>query len=315
MNKYLVESSRLRRLIRDFFSSRNYLEVQTPILVECPGAEANLDYFSTKWTVSPSLERELFLRSSPELDMKMLLSELKDSLGVFQLAPSFRNNGEYGTWHRPEFTMLEWYGLQLDLEGLSQQTEEFLLACTREFRRTDLQTVEKYSAHELMIRLAGVDFVSSEEEIFSKASEVSLSIRKSDSKQDTFFKVWIEKIEPYLAKIPIAFVSDWPDFIPTLAQSKKGKASRLEVYVFGLELSNGYLETLGEDANRQAFSQINKNRVTSGKVQKLFPPDRFFNAMHKLEGRTVSGNALGFERLLSICTGSQSLLAMESFLP
>lgn len=64
----------LRKAVRAFFERRGYLEVDTPILVACPGVEAHLEYFATEWVDAAGGRHPLFLRSSPELHMKRALA-------------------------------------------------------------------------------------------------------------------------------------------------------------------------------------------------------------------------------------------------
>lgn len=126
MSRYLRERAQLKNLIRSYFEDRGFLEIDTPILVKTPGAEIHLDYFPTEWIDHQGNPHTFYLRSSPEIHMKRAVA---NGYGpVFQLAPSFRNGGEYSDWHHPEFTMLEWYHPGADLRQLIQETSELLYA-------------------------------------------------------------------------------------------------------------------------------------------------------------------------------------------
>ena len=84
----------LRKAIRFFFENLGYLEVDTPQAVIMPGTEIYLEYFETSWADHKRKSHPLWLRSSPEIHMKMLLG--KDCDRIFQIARCFRNTGELG---------------------------------------------------------------------------------------------------------------------------------------------------------------------------------------------------------------------------
>ena len=117
----------LKSGIRKFFQDRDYLEVDAPILVPCPGTEVHLDYFESHWLDFQHKSHKLFLRSSPELHLKQAMSFGLDK--VFQLAPCFRNGGEASQWHHPEFTMLEWYESNISYEAFMDSTVDLIRHC------------------------------------------------------------------------------------------------------------------------------------------------------------------------------------------
>ena len=118
------ESNKVLSIIIPVFNEKNFLEVQTPMLVNCPGMEKDLSYFSSCWQDYRGRQHELFLRSSPELHLKKLLSRGYDK--IYELSSVFRNGGELATWHQPEFLMLEWYEKNLSFNGLITQTENLI---------------------------------------------------------------------------------------------------------------------------------------------------------------------------------------------
>jgi lysyl-tRNA synthetase class 2 len=111
------------RLIRRFFDSRGFLEVQTPVLTDRVIPESNLHYFTTTHRPRPeSPPRALHLIPSPELWHKRLIAEGAGSL--FEIARCFRDCEPAGGAHEPEFTMLEWYGVGQSTEEAMALTEE-----------------------------------------------------------------------------------------------------------------------------------------------------------------------------------------------
>lgn len=112
--------------IRLFFKTRNYHEVETPLLVSKPGAEPYLNLFETTLGTLDGQKKPAFLLTSPEYAMKKLLAA---GLGnIFQICKSFRNVESLGGTHNPEFTILEWYHVGVDYFSLMSEFEEMMRA-------------------------------------------------------------------------------------------------------------------------------------------------------------------------------------------
>ena len=94
----LRERAKIVRGIRRFFDERDFVEVETPVRIAAPAPETHID--------CPPVATGGYLRASPELQMKKLLALGMDRL--YQIGPCFRE-GERGSRHNPEFTMIEWY--------------------------------------------------------------------------------------------------------------------------------------------------------------------------------------------------------------
>ena len=112
---YLLLRSKIIQAIRNFFIERDYLEVETPYLIPAPAPELHIDAIPVG---------DLFLHTSPELCMKRLLAA--GFTRIFQLGKCFRE-GERGSSHLPEFTMLEWYRAGVDYRGLMEECEDLIL--------------------------------------------------------------------------------------------------------------------------------------------------------------------------------------------
>ncbi|MFC1855850.1 amino acid--tRNA ligase-related protein, partial [Thermodesulfobacteriota bacterium] len=120
MNAHL--RAKLYRLIREFFSSRSFLEVDTPLMDHCPSMEPNISSFQTS-LFDGTTERTMYLQSSPEYNMKKLLVSGYDK--IYQMTKSFRN-GELTRQHNPEFTILEWYRAGCDYNKIMSDVEELV---------------------------------------------------------------------------------------------------------------------------------------------------------------------------------------------
>ncbi|MES2606454.1 MAG: amino acid--tRNA ligase-related protein, partial [Pseudomonadota bacterium] len=122
----LIARSALNAQIRQFFATRGVLEVETPLMSHTCGTDPNLHPITAAYQPYPQASSQtLYLQTSPEFAMKRLLAA--GSGAIFQLCKAFRN-GETGSRHNPEFTMLEWYRPGFTLEQLMDEVEALVLA-------------------------------------------------------------------------------------------------------------------------------------------------------------------------------------------
>ena len=118
--KELLLRAETIRLIRQFFNANNYLEVETPNLIPAPAPETHIDAIRAG---------DLFLHTSPELCMKRLLCAGYSH--IFQISKCYRD-GERGSLHLPEFTLLEWYHAGIDYFRLMEECEEMIIFLAEE---------------------------------------------------------------------------------------------------------------------------------------------------------------------------------------
>ena len=109
--------------IRTFFDGRGFLEVETPVRIAAPAPECHID--------CPPVATGGFLRASPELQMKKLLAAGLEK--IYQIGPCFRD-GEKGSRHSPEFTMIEWYRRNADYLDIARDLESLLAALVASHR-------------------------------------------------------------------------------------------------------------------------------------------------------------------------------------
>ena len=263
-----VESLRRRAAIlrdmRAFFDSRGFDEVATPVRIAAPAPEPHIDCPASG---------EAFLRASPELQMKKLLAAGMDR--IYQIGPCFRE-GERGSRHSPEFTMVEWYRLRADYLDIARDMEELFAALAPEAGRPTRMTVR-----DAYLRYAGWD-----------------PWLKWD--QDRFDFDMATKVEPSLPKGAV-FLMDYPREAASLARLRGDVAERWEFYWKGVELANCFTELCDAAEQRTRFESARETRRALGEAD--YPLDEEFLSSLPQIG-SASGVALGVDRLVMLLAGT-----------
>ncbi len=256
---FLRRRAELTTATRAFFAARGYLEVETPYAVPVPGEEVHLRAFATGQRTYPDGRSEpLWLHTSPEFAMKRLL--VGGSGPIFQFARVWRN-GEAGTLHAPEFTMLEWYRPGADMDALIEETTALLravlpAAVTVRGVATSLAQIERLTVAEAFDRYVGADVLASEGDAAALAVQAGARLRDNETWEDLFFRLLLERIEPNLGRAVPTFLTHWP-----AAQAAAGPyapadprvAERFELFVCGIELANAFVELTDPVEQRGRF--------------------------------------------------------------
>lgn len=295
----LKRRAKLLADVRLFFAQQQVLEVETPILSQAAPTAPYLDSFNTDFTaLGTDHKQTYYLQTSAEFSMKRLLAAGSGS--IYQIAKVFRN-GERGKQHAPEFTMLEWYRLELTLEQLMDEVAELLMfvaGFSAAVRLSYSAVFQKYLALDVFdssddrLRSIGLTHIP------SLASDIELG-------RDGWLELLMsEVIEPQLACLnnPV-FIYDFPASQAQLAKVKMDEqghiiAARFELYAGGLELANGYDELLDSQELRQRFERDNKQRRSLDKSE--MPIDEKLLAAMEAGLPQCTGVALGLDRLLML---------------
>jgi lysyl-tRNA synthetase class 2 len=281
--------------IRDFFNQNDFLEVETPI--RCPAVipEAQID---------PVTSEGWFLQASPELCMKRLLSKGWDR--IFQICKCFRKN-ERGRHHLPELTMLEWYAKDntyLDLMDQCEALVKFIAA------RLNLDGKLQYQGKTILLNPPWQRITVSE--AFRLYSDNPLS---EALKLNQFDEIVGFRIEPRLGNITPAFLYDYPASLASLARLLPGNpdyAERVEFYMAGIELANGFSEL--NDAAEQKHRFGKENILRSALDKTLLPlPDRFLKDLETMPD--AAGIALGVDRLVMLFCDAKTIDEVVFFTP
>ncbi|MBT3632105.1 MAG: EF-P lysine aminoacylase GenX [Candidatus Marinimicrobia bacterium] len=316
MNQLRLRQKRqLINLIREFFTDQDFFELETPLLVPSPGMEVHLHSFSTRYVRHDGSEEVLHLPTSPEFAIKKALGAGFEK--VFEIARVFRNHGELGPLHHPEFNMLEWYRPGSYLEIMDDVDALFKYLSTRfsplnaslEFSwdegtsRTSIEECfRKYANLNLKRGLSDIDY-------WSSASQASLqeNIASDDSFEDIFFRVWLKLIEPNLGVSQPEIVFDYPASMAALAKLKAPEdvwSERFEVYIKGVEIGNAFSELTDSAEQDRRFREANEQREGLGHPP--HPIDQTFIDSVGEMPRT-GGIAIGVERLLMVLTGETDI--------
>lgn len=283
----------LLQTIRAHFDGQGYLEVETPCLLTTVAPEEYIE---------PMECDGRYLATSPELQMKQLVAA---GMGrIYQVTRSFRR-GEYGRKHSPEFTILEWYRGGSSLQCLVDDLDQLMKACVKALCGGDRfewnghtvdvsKPLKVTSVQEAYRRYAGWDPVESWDPVH-------------------FDVDMVEKVEPNLGRGEPEALGYYPHQAAALARLWPGDrrvAQRVELYVEGLELSNGFVELSDAAEQRQRFQESSEAIRAQGRTP---PPvsESFLEALPFLPD-TV-GMAVGVDRLAMLLTNSKLLEEVRAF--
>jgi lysyl-tRNA synthetase class 2 len=302
----------LMRRLRDFFDRRGFLEVETPLLSHDTVVDRHLDPLPVKIfddPRAPHVGRTMWLQTSPEFAMKRLMATGADA--IYQATRSFRA-GERGRLHNVEFTIVEWYrrgdSMQAGIELLSELADHLL----------GLGPAEPISYREAFVQHVGIDPLTAEVLALARAArDGGLSL--PDGIPETDRDAWLDLllvgcVEPHLGCGPPTILYDYPATQAALAVVRNENppvAERFELYVRGMELANGYHELTDPEVLRNRIATNNRQRGSDGKYQ-LPESNRLITALeHGLPACT--GVALGFDRLVMVAAGAESLAEVMAF--
>jgi len=294
--------------IRRFFEERGVLEVETPSLCHTVGTDPHLSFFSTRLNKPGGRPGGTFyLQTSPEFAMKRLLAA--GSGPIYQICKAFRNE-ESGRFHNPEFTILEWYRPGFGLDRLMNEIEALLrvlLAGTPHDGKG-----QRLSYREAFIDHAGIDpLVASIDDFAHCAQTHGLGDARSlcgEVASDWLDFLFTHLVQPDLGCSGPCFLFDFPACQASLALIRPGLpavAERVEVFLRGIELANGFHELTDPCEQEQRFEQEQQERARTGRP--VPAKDSCFLGALRAGLPDSSGVAVGLDRLLMLMTGADHI--------
>jgi len=311
------------RAVRDWFDGQGFVEVETPALQISPGLEVHLQAFATDLVgPHPDDRLRLYLHTSPEFTMKKLLAA--GEVRIFQLAHVWRN-GERSPTHHPEFSMLEWYRAGAGYRDLMDDCIALVRTACRaagvDLLRGRGHIADPFGDWEVLTvqeafdRYAGIDLLATAPDpvradaaaLAAEARRIGIRTADTDTWEDLFFRISLDRIEPHLGMGRPTFLTDYPVSMAALARAKPDDtrvAERFELYACGVELANAFGELTDPVVQRSRFQadMAEKERLYGER----YPLDEeFLEALPLMPDS--AGIALGFDRLVMLMTGAERI--------
>jgi lysyl-tRNA synthetase class 2 len=308
--KHQTQWTQYLRATRKFFEQKSFQEVWTPTLVKNPGTEPYLDLFQTEFHQGQE-KRTYFLPTSPELHLKKALAMGLPQ--IYEIKNCFRN-GEKSDHHSPEFLMLEWYRAFAGLQQIQSDVVDWIQACAQILEVSPPARVTQMTMSQLWSKTLDFELrpASSREELMELAKKLNLCFSDSDSWDEIFFRIFLEKVEPLIPQNELFFLWDYPPSQAALARvSSAGWGERFEFYWKGLELGNAFHELNHPQVQRERAVE---DLALKKKLGKTLPPlDEEFLAALEAGLPPSSGIAVGFERVLLALLDLKSLEQLRLF--
>ena len=307
-----VKRSLMMKEIRNFLAGRDFMEVETPMLVHNAGGAAARP-FETHYN---SLDEDVKLRISLELYLKRLIVGGLER--VYEIGRVFRNEG-VDTRHNPEFTLMELYQAYTDYEGMMELTESMFRylaekvcgSTTITYQGTEIDLGKPFARMtmtEAVKKYAGVDFdtITSDEEAKAIAKEKHVEFEDRHKKGDIlnlFFEEFCEKelIQP-------TFIMDHPIEISPLTKKKPSdpsKVERFELFCNTWEMCNAYSELNDPIDQRERFAAQDAN-AAAGDDEAEHTDEDFLYAL-ELGMPPTGGIGYGLDRLCMLLTDSPAI--------
>jgi lysyl-tRNA synthetase class 2 len=312
VRKVFKTRSRIVSEIRHFFESREFLEVETPMLHPIAGG-ANARPFITHHN---ALSVDRFLRIAPELYLKRLLVGGFD--GVFEINRNFRNEGMDHT-HNPEFTMLEYYWAFHRVEDLMKLTEELF---DHLFEKLELSRVLKYDESEIdfstpfqtyTYREALVKVGEVPENILLSIPEMVAYLEKHDLELPQTLSLgylWAELFDNFVEKklINPTFITEFPIDISPLARRNDQNseiADRFELFIHSTEIANGFSELNDPIDQYERFKK--QLEAKDGGDDEAHEMDEDYVKALSYGMPPAAGEGVGIDRLVMLLTNQHSI--------
>ncbi|CAG8574839.1 5339_t:CDS:2 [Ambispora gerdemannii] len=315
----LVIRHKIVKNIRQFLDQREFIEIETPILVsEASGAQAKP--FITHHN---KLHRDFYLRIATEIPLKKLLVGGFEK--IYEIGRIFRNEG-IDARHNPEFTTIEVYQAYENSEYMMNLTEEvFHYLVNKVLKKEEIEfnshvinlknSFHKLSMIEAIKEYTNIDFcqIINLEEALELTKKHNLRLEKF---QKSIGHVILAFFEEYVEKklIQPTFIYDYPIEVSPLAKSKidnQNIADRFELYIGGLEFANGYSELNDPIEQKKRFEEQTKQKELGNEEIASF--DKEFIETLEYGMPPAGGLGIGIDRLIMLFTSQNSIKEVIAF--
>lgn len=303
--------SRIIQSMRNFFLSKGYLEVDTPVLQSIPGGAAARPFI----THHNALDIPLYLRIANELYLKRLI--VGGFEGVFEFSKNFRNEGIDRT-HNPEFTAMEIYVAYKDYNWMMTFTEQTLEHIAQEvfgktkiaFGENEIEFAGPYrrlSMYDAIKEYTGVDISKmSEDEIRNVCRDLKVPVDNTMGRGKLIDQIFGEKCEEFM--IQPTFITDYPIEMSPLCKKHRNDPNlteRFELFVNGKEVANAYSE-LNDPIDQMERFREQMKLAEKGDDEAMMIDMDFVRALEYGMPPT-SGLGIGIDRLVMFFTNNASI--------
>lgn len=295
------------KLIREWFWSQNFIEVETPLIIKLPGQEPNLSPMKINIHDERGEEFPSYLHTSSEYTMKKMLSAGFEN--IFYLGKCFRNKESFGGTHNPEFTMLEWYRVEENYYKLMDDVENLLHFIQERLKIEDLRFKNfiRIEMKQLWQKYVGVnldDYLETNK-MYELCKSFGYNASEDETYEELFYRIFLDKIENKLIEPTIVY--NYPAQMASLSKLSDEDfryAERFEIYINGIELANAFSELT--DANEQ-LKRLEEEREERKKLGvDVYDVDKeFIDALKTMP--ESAGIALGVDRLIMILGGCKNI--------
>ncbi len=304
--------SRIIGLIRQFMESRDFLEVETPMMHPIAGGAAARPFK----THHNTLDMDLYLRIAPELYLKRLVVGGLER--VFEINRNFRNEG-ISIFHNPEFTMMEFYQAYATYEDLMNFTEELLMFVARElfgsltftYQGTEIDLTppwQRLTVKEAILKYRDLDpsVLEDRDRALNAAKELGAAVDDEDPLGKIIVAIFEQAVEEKL--LQPTFVTQYPIEVSPLSRKNPADAAytdRFELYIYGREIANAFSELNDPDDQRERFlSQLARKEAGDEEAHAM---DEDYITALEYGMPPTAGEGIGIDRLVMLFTDSPSI--------
>ena len=306
-----IKRNKVYTSMREFFNTRGYMEVETPVLQSIPGGAAARPFI----THHNALDIPLYLRIANELYLKRLI--VGGFEGVYEFSKNFRNEGMDRT-HNPEFTCMEIYVAYKDYNWMMAFTEQMLeKICLDVNGTTEVQVGDnvisfkapfaRRTMTEAIKEFTGIDITDMDEaQLRDVCKQLGVEIDDTMGKGKLIDEIFGEKCEGNY--IQPTFITDYPIEMSPLCKRHRENpelTERFELMVNGKELCNAYSE-LNDPIDQLGRFQEQLRLSEKGDDEAMFIDNDFVRALEYGMPPT-SGMGIGMDRLVMLMTGQQTI--------
>ena len=308
-----VNRSKIIRAIRNFMDNKDFIEVETPVLVSV-AAGASAHPFITHHN---QMNQQLYLRVATELYLKRLIVGGLEK--VYEIGRVFRNEG-VDFYHNPEFTMLESYQAFADYTDMMNMIEEMISTISQEifgtaiveFNNTKIDFTPPWvrlDLRETIKKYSGIDFIENPdiESLGNEMKNLGIDVEKQISWGGMMDKLISNKVEPNLTQP--CFLVDYPISMSPLAKKKSSDprlVERFEGFVAGMEICNSFTELNDPIDQRERFElqEALRNKFSKEEMDRL---DEDFLTAIEYGMPPTGGIGIGLDRITMLLCNQKSI--------